>query len=648
MSSSASWIKNNMLGKNSKSPKRVMSEAEMRVQKALQKLEIPEWYLNKHSKAPKILKNDTPIDYRQPSWKKGGSKQIIPEPRRTEDNADPTRVYSRDTKIVNSKNETSYLTNKTNSRTIIENQKNILTSKCKKSEQEPITLEKLQPIDISDYNNQLLSSKEDECNDENSQQKTKLGNKSNSYPKISPSRKIQNINIVLDSSPNSGSSSPSSSSSSSSQLKKIPNLDINSNMNSEIDRMTENFESTFGLNDSEIDKCITPINDKTNQSSYFNSSLVNVISPKPFIKKIGTPFMTPVSEFKIPQLSTPDTVKKRGFYTSTLERPSPLRPNPMINREQNFGLDISIPSTCDTTATSCMSTKARNGNESGKIRKDYLNSTYWIGEVKPAGMDCNKACEECGSKLPRFYAVVTKTKRLMNNLRHEKKSIIEFNEKKLKEMMTKETETEIDSVSVSGTESGSVSESDNESSNSAASLSSMSLSYKGSEIGTAKVPATSTLKSNIRSPFTKKSTTTTNKSTIVKNDVHWIPVKQEFIDRTNNILNMNQEEIEMFRRTSSVNSNSIPEKMSHIIPATKIDKNLQTFETQQLESMKKFLKHEENAILESGYSSRSLKCNDSLFDSFASSRTWFEDSVSDDTESDYSFSLKGRRAMKKY
>lgn len=66
-----------------------MSEAEMRVQKALQKLEIPEWYLNKHSKAPKILKNDTPIDYRQPSWKNGSSKQIIKN--RSEDATDPTR-----------------------------------------------------------------------------------------------------------------------------------------------------------------------------------------------------------------------------------------------------------------------------------------------------------------------------------------------------------------------------------------------------------------------------------------------------------------------------------------------------------------------------------------------------------------------------
>ncbi|XP_043472612.1 uncharacterized protein DDB_G0280205-like [Leptopilina heterotoma] len=679
MTSSASWIKNNMMGMQSKSPKRVMSEAEMRVQKALQKLEIPEWYLNKHSKAPKILKNDTPIDYRQPSWKQGTSKQVIQKARHTEEIADPTRIYSRETRTTpKSKIELAYpsINNANTHQITIENQKNILSPKCKKTIQDPITLENVKPIDISEYNMQLsstsssssVSSSTKDNDDCEKSQKTKLGNKSNSFPKISPSRKVQNINIVLEP------TSPLTNKTAGNKIlkKNQQNIDINSNMNSEINRMTENFDSTFNLNDSDgYNK--TPTNDKSNQSSYFNSSLVNVITPKPFCKKIGTPFMTPVNNFKIPQLSTPDTGKKPAFYTSTLERPSPLKPTPWTNQEQTFGLDMSIPSTCNTTATSYMSTKARNGNAPGEVKKDFLNSTYWVGEMKPVGMDPNKPCEECGSKLPRFYAVVTKKKNLINNLINERKSIIEYKEQQLKKMQRQvPEEIEMGSVSGSGTGSrsgsgrvsgsisgsvtGSGSGSTTESvsdieSNSAASLSSISLSYKGSEIGTAKVPATSTLKSNIRSPFRKQSTTpkkttttTTTSTNNTKNGVQWIPVKQEYIDRASRFLSMTEQEIRGQQRRSSIQK---LEKTTNCARKSLGEKNLEAFEAQQMVAMKKFLQLEECAIIESGYSSRSLK-TDSLFDSLASSRTWFEDSVSDETESDYSFSLKGRRAMKKY
>lgn len=211
------------------------------------------------------------------------------------------------------------------------------------------------------------------------------------------------------------------------------------------------------------------------------------------------------------------------------------------------------------------------------------------------------------------------------------------------------------SGSVTGSASGSTTESATESvsdieSNSAASLSSISLSYKGSEIGTAKVPATSTLKSNIRSPFTKKSTTPKNTTTTTtnnntKNGVQWIPVKQEYIDRASRFLSMTEEEIRGQQRRSSIQK---LEKTTNRARKSLGDKNLESFEAHQMVAMKKFLQLEECAILESGYSSRSLK-TDSLFDSLASSRTWFEDSVSDETtDSDYSYSLKGRRAMKKY
>lgn len=62
----------------------------MRVQRALKKLDIPEWYLNKKSKAPKILKNNTPIDCRQPSWKRGSKPNIMSTTCPLENTSDPT------------------------------------------------------------------------------------------------------------------------------------------------------------------------------------------------------------------------------------------------------------------------------------------------------------------------------------------------------------------------------------------------------------------------------------------------------------------------------------------------------------------------------------------------------------------------------
>lgn len=62
----------------------------MRVKRATQKLDIPEWYLNKQSKAPKILKNNTPIDYRQPLWRRGVQPDIISTSYLLENTADPT------------------------------------------------------------------------------------------------------------------------------------------------------------------------------------------------------------------------------------------------------------------------------------------------------------------------------------------------------------------------------------------------------------------------------------------------------------------------------------------------------------------------------------------------------------------------------
>ncbi|CAK9824967.1 hypothetical protein ANTRET_LOCUS3055 [Anthophora retusa] len=67
MATSAMWIRNNMLLPCDQY-ERQLTEAELKVQRSLQKLSIPDWYLNKRTNPPKIL-NFTSIESRPPSWK---------------------------------------------------------------------------------------------------------------------------------------------------------------------------------------------------------------------------------------------------------------------------------------------------------------------------------------------------------------------------------------------------------------------------------------------------------------------------------------------------------------------------------------------------------------------------------------------------
>lgn len=48
---------------------RALSEIELKVQKSMQKLSIPEWYVNKLTPPPKII-NATPIEKRPCRWRK--------------------------------------------------------------------------------------------------------------------------------------------------------------------------------------------------------------------------------------------------------------------------------------------------------------------------------------------------------------------------------------------------------------------------------------------------------------------------------------------------------------------------------------------------------------------------------------------------
>lgn len=156
---STMWIRNNMLF----SPEqcgRQLTEAELKVQRSLQKLSVPDWYLNRRSNSPKIV-NDSPIEIRPPSWR-------CPTPKKSTNNS--TSSYLSGVYVTNVCSETPKKKNKSTSNNV------------SRKEKSPCTKEEIFDTWIPEV--QLPT------------------NVSKTFPKVSPSRKIRNINLVLPPGPN--------------------------------------------------------------------------------------------------------------------------------------------------------------------------------------------------------------------------------------------------------------------------------------------------------------------------------------------------------------------------------------------------------------------------------------------------------------
>ncbi|XP_017893060.1 uncharacterized protein LOC108632779 isoform X2 [Ceratina calcarata] len=199
MASPVTWIRNNMLF----SPERKLTEAELKVQKSLQKLSIPEWYLNKRTSPPKI-RNMTPIGYRPPAWR----YSVL-----------PTSVTLKSTSCIPSVTfPTGYQKpspNLKNDATTLDNKKP--SPKLKNDETKPDN-QKPSPKFKNDVKTpettKTMGEQKSEANQKKSPQKCSLSkdnvlntkvpvarilllNKSLTFPRMSPSKKIENINIVL-------------------------------------------------------------------------------------------------------------------------------------------------------------------------------------------------------------------------------------------------------------------------------------------------------------------------------------------------------------------------------------------------------------------------------------------------------------------
>ncbi|XP_068988377.1 uncharacterized protein [Bombus flavifrons] len=170
------WIKNNMLFFDNER-NRQLTEAELKVQQSLQKLSIPDWYLNKRSNPPKIL-NVIPIEYRLPSWKNLTSKGNCTSNSSSSDSIDilphmKENVHEKAKKVAPP--TTSYK-NKIFCQQMLPETKHTRSSTKSSSPKEEIL-----DVNIMKFPRKI----------------------SKTFPKMSPSRKIQNLNIVFPPSPKS-------------------------------------------------------------------------------------------------------------------------------------------------------------------------------------------------------------------------------------------------------------------------------------------------------------------------------------------------------------------------------------------------------------------------------------------------------------
>ncbi|XP_015596999.1 uncharacterized protein LOC107268590 [Cephus cinctus] len=155
-------VQQNTWNQKTRNNERPLTEAELKVLGSLKKLSIPDWYLNKKSSPPKILKSDIPIESRPRAWRPNSSFNNMSF------NADDSRSNN---PILESRNPSGTYKIKRSGEISVAR----LRKTFEDTEMKQLQLIQYTPPKASNYI-------------------------SKTFPKISPSRKIQNINIIFPSS----------------------------------------------------------------------------------------------------------------------------------------------------------------------------------------------------------------------------------------------------------------------------------------------------------------------------------------------------------------------------------------------------------------------------------------------------------------
>ncbi|XP_060831759.1 uncharacterized protein LOC132916032 [Bombus pascuorum] len=284
-----------LLDKLQRAPKnRRLTDAEVKVQKSIQKLSVPDWYAKKRSKPPKIL-NAMPIEYRVPLW-----KRLTLRRKRTSNSSSSESTgicYISPHVKENVKEKTKKATPPT-------------TSNKKKNCQQMLSETKntRSPTKSSSSKEEILDLDTPVMKFPRKIPKT--------FPEISPSRKIHNINIVLPPAPKIVLSK---------EIEDMCNDDYSSDESKETSVLKErpfNVDRTTKIEDfRNADVIIHAERDNRQKKVRFQDSqavttLLKTLEKPNIVKDdaISTPTSSQTSEVETTPLSTPEVEPKLFRY----------------------------------------------------------------------------------------------------------------------------------------------------------------------------------------------------------------------------------------------------------------------------------------------------------------------------------------------
>ena len=290
MAVSAMWIRNNMLFPPTDQLERQLTEAELKVQRSILKLSIPDWYMNKRSNPPRILNNATPIEFRPSSWRSFENKK----------NSTLSDVLSHGKPAATPEESFANGISK--------------ISKPKSPEAKP----RKSPSKSSSRKVEVFDTTIPEV---------KLStNISRTFPKMSPSRKIQNINLVFPPAPRIKNSS---------SVVKATKCEIVAPEDQSIDANTKT--------DNDMAKNETPLK-TTTQTTEDNDFQFSNIMDTPYAK----------GSFKVRAASTPRFTPANLFSSTIIEETPKPKKVPSRSILEKFSIfedrSISFPETSPENA----------------------------------------------------------------------------------------------------------------------------------------------------------------------------------------------------------------------------------------------------------------------------------------------------------
>ncbi|XP_043259694.1 uncharacterized protein LOC122401558 [Colletes gigas] len=357
MAMSTMWIRNNMIFSSNQSD-RQLTEAELKVKRSLQKLSIPDWYLNKRSNPPKILSNIVPVEFRQSSWKKLGSRDSTINS--TSTNLSDSFSWTEGCKNIEPPNKPEMNTPPRQQKSPEAKHRKSPTSKS------PTARKEQQSFGTTIPEVRLLSN-------------------SKTFPKMSPSRKLENINIVLHPGPPINISS---------HLEKAKGTEKPRFRGSASKKQPTDVASKNSNNDCSFRNSDSTKRDETSRKSPTNESKNSPRSSKIADEDLITP--KPRACFRTRATSTP-RFTPANLFSSTIIEESPREkksPSRSILEKSSIFESNSSPSKAKK--------RLENARRPKKLSESLLQKTSMFEDLSRTGLSSDLEMSRFGGSHPIF------------------------------------------------------------------------------------------------------------------------------------------------------------------------------------------------------------------------------------------------------